>query len=477
MGEAAAPSLGAACQRAVDRARALGRSIALSVSEPAEGGTDPLAVLARIRADVSDGATPRHFYFEHPSQDYALAAGGRAAVHEEVNGSNAEDRFAKARRLVESAVLEAETWPLNGASAGALAIGGFSFFEKVDAAQWPGFAPADLAMPQWAAIRQGQSARLLVQTAVAPRDEATAVQSRIAAALDRLRDAARNSLSEPKPGTTRVQGMDPAEARGQWTQVVRTARDAIRQGQLRKVVLARPLDLVCTPAPDPIQLLMRLRVAYPECYAFLADPGAGQVYLGATPERLARLEGGRVSLAALAGTFPRGATPEADAALKRLILESPKEREEHAIVVDAMREALAGLGNLDIPDEPEVRALKNVWHLFTPITLVPMAETSLLDLLQRLHPTPAVGGLPRGPALDLMRRLESFDRGWYGAPLGWFNSRGEGEFVVTLRSGVVSGGRVRLFAGGGIVAESDPEREFEETRIKFQPLLSALGQE
>jgi isochorismate synthase len=228
--------------------------------------------------------------------------------------------------------------------------------------------------------------------------------------------------------------------------------------------------------------LARLRAAYPDCYTFLSDPGAGRAFVGATPERLARMDPGTVTLGALAGTFPRGATPAADAALKRLMLENPKEREEHAIVVDAIRAALAGLGRLDIPDEPEVRAFKNVWHLFTPVFLTPSARVSLLSLVERLHPTPAVGGLPREAALEAVRRLETFDRGWYGAPLGWLNGRGEGEFAVALRAGLVStdsaqSGSVRLIAGGGIVADSDPEREFEETRIKFQPMLGALGQE
>ncbi len=431
-----------------------------------------------------------HFYWEHPAGGFALAAGGRALGWQ----SRGAGRFAAVRAPVESALAEAHAWAPHGETPlGAHAVGGFSFFDACDPAAWPGFEPADLFVPAWAAVCRAGVTDWLVQTAVAPQDDGEEVRARIEAGLTRLRAAGAAALAAPfiapsaAPGAgaaggaagavTRVEGLDPPEARARWTDVVRTARDAIRAGGLRKVVLARALELVCTPAPSPLVLLARLRTAYPECICFLADPGAGQAYLGATPERLARLEPGRVSLGALAGTFPRGATPEADAALQRLILESPKEREEHAIVVEAIRAALAGCGTLDLPEEPEARALKNVWHLFTPITLVPVAGLSLLDLVERLHPTPAVGGLPQAAALDAIRRLESFDRGWYGGPLGWLNARGKGEFAVTLRSGVVAGRRVRLFAGGGIVADSDPEREFEETRIKFQPLLGALGQE
>jgi len=477
----------------------------LAVSERAASSADPLAVLEKLirpvpgRKDAERLSRGRdgeesHFYWEHPAGGFALAAGGRALGWQ----ASGPGRFGSVRAPIEAALAEAEAWaPLGELPLGVYAVGGFSFFDRLSEEAWPGFEPADMALPAWAVIRltgrlsdssHGEDTHLLVQTCVAAEEDPAQVRARIEAGLTRLRDAGARALAASAAAlgegafggagaVTRVEGRFPPEARAQWTGVVRTARDAIRAGRLRKVVLARALDLVCTPSPDPLKLLARLRTAYPECVCFLADPGRGQAYLGATPERLARMEGGRVSLGALAGTFPRGATPEADAALRRLMLESPKEREEHAIVVEAIRSALEGYGRLEVPEEPEVRALKNVWHLFTPMTLAPAAGLSLLSLVDRLHPTPAVGGLPQAAALDAIRRLENFDRGWYGGPLGWLNARGEGEFAVTLRSGVVTGSRMRLFAGGGIVAESDPEREFEETRIKFQPLLDALGQE
>lgn len=500
-------SLEAACARAVVRAREAGHAIVLAVSERSATGADPLAVLQELSppSPGADGPVPlprgaagaeSRFYWEHPAGGFALAAGGRALGWK----AGGLSRFGAVRAPVEAALAEAEAWaPPGDAPLGAYAVGGFSFFDTLGDEAWPGFEPADLALPAWAAVRHSgrgeagqpvdEATHWLVQTGVRAEEDPAQVRDRIEAGLARLHDAGARTTaasagmpSREAPGaaagaSARVEGLDPPEAREHWTGVVRTARDAIRAGGLRKVVLARALELVCTPAPDPLTLLARLRAAYPECACFLADPGRGQAYLGATPERLARMEAGQVSLAALAGTVPRGATPAADAAQQRLILDSAKEREEHAIVVEAIRAALAGCGTVDMPAEPEARALKNVWHLFTPISLVPAPGLSLLDLVERLHPTPAVGGLPRVAALDAIRRFESFDRGWYGGPLGWLNARGEGEFAVTLRSGVVKGRRVRLFAGGGIVADSDPEREFEETRIKFRPLLDALGQE
>jgi isochorismate synthase len=224
-------------------------------------------------------------------------------------------------------------------------------------------------------------------------------------------------------------------------------------------------------------MLGRLRRDYPNCFSFLIDPGQSQVFLGATPERLLKTQNGTFHLDALAGTVPRGSGAEADQALGQTLLSSPKERQEHAIVVDDIVELLSPFGEVSFPDEPELKALANVWHLFTPITLRPDKPVSLLTLVKRLHPTSAVGGMPREAAFALIHRMEDFDRGWYGSPVGWLNGRGHGEFAVALRTGTIAGNRVRLFAGGGIVAESDPEQEYEETQVKFQPLLSALGQE
>jgi isochorismate synthase len=456
------------CRRAAARATAAGRPVLAAWSEASSTPLDPLAVSASRAAPGSF-----RFFWEHPQAGFALAGAGLAGSAE----GHGADRFGQVAAALEPLLAGAEC----GAPAGQTplapyAVGGFSFFPELSQAEWPGFDSGRMVLPEWLALRQGAAGSLLAQTLVAPGTAPDDLAASMRRRLEPLRDAARRpppALPGPSGGF-RWMG-DDGHAR--WLDVVRTAREAVRGGTLRKVVLALSRELECTEPPDPAAMLGRLRRNYPDCFTFLVDPGAGRFYLGATPERLVKTENGSFQLTALAGTMPRGSGEDADRAMGRRLFDSPKERQEHAVVVDDMLEALAPFGQVDLPEIPQLKALANVWHLHTPIVLRPRRPVSLLTLVERLHPTPAVGGLPRGPAFDLIRRMENFDRGWYAGPVGWLNGNGQGEFAVALRSGTVSGKRVRLFAGGGIMAESDPEREFEETQVKFQPLLSALGQE
>jgi isochorismate synthase len=181
---------------------------------------------------------------------------------------------------------------------------------------------------------------------------------------------------------------------------------------------------------------------------------------------------------ALAGTGPRGATPEEDCALGQRLLADPKERTEHAVVVDAVREGLAEVSTRVVTEaEPRLHKLANVQHLVTPIRAQVQPGRGVLDLVERLHPTPAVGGYPRKRALEVIRQVEELDRGWYAAPLGWVDAQGQGEFVVGLRSALLRGDAATLFAGCGIVADSDPATELAEAGWKLRPILSALGVE
>ncbi len=179
---------------------------------------------------------------------------------------------------------------------------------------------------------------------------------------------------------------------------------------------------------------------------------------------------------AMAGSAPRSADAGTDAALASGLVSSDKEREEHAVVVAMLREALAPLVEwIDVAPRPEIVRLRHVQHLLTAVSGRLRDDGDVLTLVERLHPTPAVGGSPRGLALELIAEEESFERGWYAGPLGWVDRHGDGDFVVALRSGVIDGRRASLFAGCGIVADSDPAREWDESSHKLLALGSALG--
>jgi isochorismate synthase len=260
-----------------------------------------------------------------------------------------------------------------------------------------------------------------------------------------------------------------------WRRLVGMFSGAVGRGRIDKVVLARQLDLRSPVELDVPNALRRLAAAAPESTTYAFRRG-GRVFLGATPERLVRTEGRVFRTAAVAGSIRRGADDAEDAALAAELLRSEKDREEQAIVVSSIRDLLAPVAaTLEISPQPSVMTLRFVQHLVTEISGTLPGAHGLLALAERLHPTPAVGGEPRDVALALIEEHEGFDRGWYAGPIGWLGADGDGELCVALRCGIVDRTRATLFAGCGIVADSDPDREWEESRIKLRAVVSALG--
>jgi menaquinone-specific isochorismate synthase len=267
-------------------------------------------------------------------------------------------------------------------------------------------------------------------------------------------------------------GLDPAS----WCSAVATAVRRIRAGDLEKVVLARDL-LVTSDVPlEPRRLLHRLAARFPDCWTFSADG-----LLGATPELLLRRRGRELSSRVLAGTAPRGAGAE-DERLAAALLGSAKDRGEHALAVDSLVATLRPwCSSLDVPAEPSLLTLANVRHLATDIRGVQRRTgrrggAGLLDLVGAVHPTAAVGGTPTDAAVALIAEVEGMDRGRYAGPVGWLDARGDGEFGLALRCAEVApdGAWARLFAGCGIVADSDPAAELAETQAKFAAVQAAL---
>ncbi|SDK63558.1 isochorismate synthase [Nonomuraea jiangxiensis] len=255
-----------------------------------------------------------------------------------------------------------------------------------------------------------------------------------------------------------------------WEHVVARAARRIRDGELEKVVLAR--DLVAT-AERPIDvrlLLTRLARRYPECYTFSV---AGLV--GATPELLIRRTGQEIESLVLAGTTPRGTGAADDLARGAALLASPKDRYEHECAIASVRQTLAPLcSSLETPDEPELLMLPNVQHLASHVTGRLADGASVLDVVAAMHPTAAVGGTPTHTAIEVIRELEGMDRAGYAGPVGWIDAHGDGEWGIALRSGLVQGRRARLFAGGGIMGDSDPAAELAEAQAKFRVMQYAL---
>jgi menaquinone-specific isochorismate synthase len=261
----------------------------------------------------------------------------------------------------------------------------------------------------------------------------------------------------------------PSQA--EWAHCVRTAVDAIRSGTLDKVVLARAIDVTASAVLDPRAVAARLAARFPSCFTYVCDG-----LVGASPELLVRRLGRHADSIVLAGTVRRGAAAEEDAALEHELLTSAKNAVEHRIAADSVREVFAEVAAEVVSDAaPQLLRLANVTHLATHVEawLAPDPPTAL-DLAVRLHPTAAVGGTPRTEALAMIAALEAAPRGRYAGPVGWVDARGDGEFAIALRCAQLGGGTARLWAGAGIVAESDPDAELAETTAKFDAVLSAL---
>jgi isochorismate synthase len=265
----------------------------------------------------------------------------------------------------------------------------------------------------------------------------------------------------------------------EYAAAVERATKRIHSRELRKIVLARSLIVDAERELDPKQLLWRLRAVDPDCYAFATRPYGrppGAVLVGASPELLVRRRGREVRATPLAGSAQRFGDPVRDRASADRLFRSEKEREEHHVVVEDVAHVLgAYCDDLEHPHEPELLGTANVWHLATPFRgRLHDPTVGVLEMVAALHPTPAICGTPREEAREALAELEPIDRGAYAGPVGWVDADGDGEWAIALRCAEIMGKTARLFAGAGIVADSVPEAEVDETERKFRALLDAL---
>ena len=260
-----------------------------------------------------------------------------------------------------------------------------------------------------------------------------------------------------------------------WRNQVAVAIKSINDGELEKVVLARDLTATSTSAIDARQLLKRLEIEYPSTWLFLVDG-----LVGATPELLVRLSKSLVTSRVLAGTIRKTGDEDRDLTLAASLAKSSKDLEEHEYAVRSVADALAPFcSSTNVPDSPFVLHLSNVMHLATDVTGVlndSAKPTDIFTLISELHPSAAVCGTPTKKASELITELEQMNRGRYAGPVGWIDIHGDGEIAIALRCGQISQDKlkIQIYAGCGVVAGSDPEKEFAESQAKLMPMRTAL---
>jgi isochorismate synthase len=409
-----------------------------------------------------------------PAADRSLVGIGRAWAVE----TGGPDRFSRVNTAWRALLADAD---ISGgapglSAAGPTLLGGLGFSGREPAADdcWAPFGPASLVLPALGVARHGASAALTLS--VGPDQPDDVDPSRLEREWHAI--AARATGAAPTaamttPSTLRV--LDSTPDRPAWDRTVGLFAHAVAGGRIDKVVLARRVVFRAGADLDVVAALRHLAETAPESttFAFARD---GVTFLGATPERFLRTTGLSFDTVAMAGSAPRGRDAGEDARLAAALLASAKDRAEHAVVVATLRESLTPIVDaLTVADHPAILPLSHVQHLITPISGRLSDEADLLALARELHPTPAVGGAPRDAALALITGHEGFERGWYAGPIGWLGAGGDGELMVALRCGLVSGAEATLFAGCGIVAESDSATEWEESRLKLRTMLVALG--
>ena len=260
-----------------------------------------------------------------------------------------------------------------------------------------------------------------------------------------------------------------------WDDNIKRSLDMIAHHRIDKVVMARRTDFNLIEAVDPVDYLAILKRANRNCFAFMFEPTRGSAFIGATPERLYKLHNGMIESEAVSGTAMRGNTDGEDAILGMELLSSDKNKREHHFVRSDVIDRIGDLcDSVSTPSERTLLKLSNVSHIYSKMSGKLKADISIKDIINHLHPTPAVGGAPRDEALRFIRELEPFGRGWYAAPVGMIG-RECSEMAVAIRSALVSGNGISLFAGAGIVPGSDPHEEWQELEHKIAPALKILG--
>lgn len=399
-----------------------------------------------------------------PTESKPTIVGSGAAAVLRADGSA---RFEQIRTQADALVGDANTDTARAARP--RLFGGFAFHDDHEPAPpWTGFSGAQFVLPR-IQITWGDDTAWLTTNAVG--GSQSALGARIEQAHQWVSSLSESGSPAEGPGIHHRERLTNRET---WRTAVSASIDRIRAGELRKVVLAQALRTAIDGELSITDTFSRLRGTYPGCFGFLIDATGDRYFLGATPERLVSLRGRTIHTGALAGTTGRGDTPEEDDRLARELRDSEKNAHEHDLVVNTVREQLDPFTTSITTGDRRVRRLGTVQHLETPVTAELAQEEHVLSLVEALHPTPAVGGLPPDRALATIQATEPFDRGWYAAPVGWFDAEGNGSFAVALRSTVTTRDVATLFAGVGIVSDSDPDDEWEEVQLKYRPVLDAL---
>ena len=433
---------------------------------------DPLACLQKFSHNNT-----LNYYWENCSKQEAVAAWG--VTRSSCTESNS--RFASARQFVRECFQQITREGCNNLAISKPSVFcGFSFFTEVEESE--PFKSGTLFLPRFQIVKKNKSCCLIVNFPVDKEQNKRFCLEQIRQKVKEIDWSALEQLSANENNSLlsidRDRGGSPLAHRTQdpdyFKSVVRSSLDSIAAGEISKIVIAHTTEITSTIPFNVIQSLANLRELHPDCYIFSTSNGIGQNFIGASPERLVSVQNRQLVTDALAGSAPRGKNNTEDLHLANLLLKNRKEKREHHAVRDFTLERLRSLGLKPQQLPLQLLKLSNIQHLWTPIYAHLSADIEPLEIVELLHPTPAVAGVSTQAACEKIRYYEQYPRSLYAAPLGWVDQEGNCEFVVGIRSALIDGDRARLYAGAGIVSGSNPDKEFDEVELKLQSLLRAL---
>lgn len=450
---------------AVKRAKELGRPILISEVHKMDT-INPLSFF-NIGKEQFRG---ERFFWKDPEDETVLIGLG---ISKQIQSDQDSDRFFHVEEEWEKFLRDCLIFnPYTEMGIGPVMFGGFSFDPcKEKTTLWSKYANSLFHLPKYLlSIIDGQTF-LTTNTVCTPHEDPYLFKK-----VSEERNEILNALhqSEPKKSVAALLEMKEIGSE-RWKKTVDGVVKELTDGPLKKVVLARELRLVFDDQVMAENVLSNLYMQQHESFIFAFESN-GDCFIGASPERLVKKQGNEVYSTCLAGSISRGKTEEEDLKLGQMLLNDQKNLKEHGFVVEMIKEALEeSCEEIILPEKPQLMKIRDIQHLYTPVVGKCHKDASLMLLVERLHPTPALGGLPKEEAVVKIREVEELDRGFYAAPLGWMDYRKNGEFAVSIRSGLIQGEEVSLFAGCGVVADSESESEYLETSLKFKPMLRALG--
>jgi len=446
-------------QQAVDQATSRRKGQLVSITHNIDP-VDPIHFFEAAKQLDKD-----RIFWSNAVDDFYLVGIGQATAIEP-NQSRIDSIETKWQNLLRESVIH-NPYALPGT--GLIAMGGMSFDPiKKRSRLWENYSASHFTIPEYLLTKVEGAYYFTTTVIVDNKTDVSQLVHMIHEHRDRLLNA--SSTLPDASYVTHKKEIEPEK----WMETVKKAITALNNNEAKKIVLAREMRLKLNDQAEISPMLKQLLRMQMNSYVFAFEK-KGDCFIGATPERLVRMDGDRLLSTCLAGTAPRGKTETEDKQIAADLFADPKNRHEHDYVVQMIKQSIQGFcTHIDIPEEPYVYPFKNLYHLYTPVHALLKTGYTILDIVQQLHPTPALGGEPREASLAFIREHELLDRGWYGAPIGWLDSNNHGEFAVAIRSGLIQQDEVSLFAGCGVMQDSDPVEEYAETNIKFLPMLSVM---